>query len=60
MLEYHLYLTGPDGHILRRHNLFCDTDEAVLRKAKQYVDGHDVEVWEGTRKVAILSPASQE
>jgi hypothetical protein len=35
--------------LLHRHYVFCETDQEAVNKAKLYVDGHDVELWEGTR-----------
>jgi hypothetical protein len=30
----------------------CDDDEAAKERAKLLVDGHDVELWDGARKIA--------
>jgi hypothetical protein len=32
-------------------DLFCPNDEAAKEKAKQLVDGHDVELWQLGRKI---------
>jgi hypothetical protein len=41
--------------LLHRHSVFCETDQEAVNKAKLYVDGHGVELWEGTRQVALLT-----
>jgi hypothetical protein len=43
------------NRILHRHSVFCETDQEAVNKAKLYVDGHGVELWEGTRQVALLT-----
>jgi hypothetical protein len=50
--EYRAYIIGPDGHILRRIDLFCVDDDAAKKQAKQLVDGHDVELWQLDRQIA--------
>jgi len=37
-----------------RHYVF-ETDQEAANKAKPYADSHDVELWEGTRQVALLT-----
>ena len=52
--EYHAYLLEPDGHILRRFDPVCDDDDAAKVRAKQLVDGHDVELWQRDQKIATF------
>ncbi|HEY5306522.1 MAG TPA: hypothetical protein VIJ52_07635 [Pseudolabrys sp.] len=46
-----------DGHIaaaaVERN---CPNDDEALKEARQLVNGHDIEVWQSTRKVAYLTP----
>lgn len=54
MREYRAYLVDRDGHI-KKSEIVCGVDDAeALEMAKQYVDGHDVEVWDLDRRVGIL------
>ena len=55
MTEYRAYFLGPDGHIHRRVDLICDNEEEARQRAKQLVDGLDVELWQGTRRIAQFS-----
>ena len=55
MAHYRAYLIGPDGHFHAAHDLDCETDEAAIEAAKQYIDGHDVEVWQQSRRIVQLS-----
>jgi len=32
----------------------CADDQEAIQKAKQFVDGHDVELWDGPRLVVRL------
>ena len=52
--EYRAYLIGPDGHIQRRVDMLCADDNAAKERAKQLVDGHDVELWQLDRQIATF------
>ena len=54
MGEYHAYFLKEDGHIEQRLDLVCLDDEAAKVRAKQLVDGHDVELWQLDRYIAIF------
>jgi hypothetical protein len=54
MLEYRAYLIGRDGYIVHRVDILCDDDEAAKERALLLVDGHTVELWQGTRLVATF------
>jgi hypothetical protein len=51
MAEYRAYILTPDNHIAKAVDLFCEDDEAAKERAKQLVNGHDVELWQLGRKV---------
>lgn len=55
MLEYRAYILDRDGHIQSFRPLFCADDDAAITAAGQFVDGHDVELWQANRKVTLLS-----
>ena len=55
MPEYRAYFIGPDGRIHSRIELICIDDDDELKHAKQLVDGHDVELWQLDRKVAMFA-----
>ena len=50
--EYRAYSVGRDGHFDGIEPLTCADDAEAIEKAKQLVDGQDVELWKGAR----LSP----
>jgi hypothetical protein len=52
MQEYRAYMIAPDGHIVRRTEPICADDEAAQSEALRLMDGHDVELWQGARKLA--------
>jgi hypothetical protein len=54
MPEYRAYLIGADGHFHSSIPLECADDVAASERAKQLVDGHDVELWQRDRKVATF------
>jgi hypothetical protein len=54
--EYRAYVIGPDGHIIRSNGFVAANHDAALQHARQFVDGHDVELWSGVRLVGQLKP----
>jgi hypothetical protein len=56
MQEYRAYLVGPDGHFIGFEPLVCANDSEAIEKAKQLIDGRDVELWNGPRFVMRLHP----
>jgi hypothetical protein len=52
--SYRAYLLGPDGRTVHRVDLECDDDDVAKARAKLLMDGHDVELWDGARKIAEL------
>jgi hypothetical protein len=54
MAGYRAYIIAADGHFLRAIELVCPDDEVAKEYAKRLVDGHDVELWQGDRKVATF------
>ncbi len=54
MPTYRAYVLGPDGEISRAHNFTADDDAAAKVRAAGYVNGHDVELWCGETRVALL------
>jgi hypothetical protein len=54
MEHYRAYLIGLDGHFLKVVDIVTENDETASERARQLVDGHDVELWQGDRKVALF------
>lgn len=54
MQEYRVFVIGPDGHVMLRHDFSAVDDDAAKVYAKRYVDGHDVEVWQRERQIAVI------
>ncbi|RZN30541.1 hypothetical protein CWO90_19920 [Bradyrhizobium sp. Leo121] len=54
MQEYRIFVLGRDGRIMDRHEFLAPDDNAAQERAKQMVDGHDIELWERARKIAEL------
>jgi hypothetical protein len=52
--EYRAYILEGDGRILRAIELVCPDDDTAKEYAKRLVDGHDVELWRGDRKVTAF------
>ncbi|MDE5453609.1 hypothetical protein GWE18_12170 [Bradyrhizobium sp. CSA112] len=57
MHAYRAYMIRRDGHIIHRVDIECDDDEAAKERAKLLVNGHDVELWDGARKIAEFKAA---
>ncbi len=54
MPEYRAYLVGSDDHIQNAVHLNCADDDQAIILAKEFADGHDVELWQLDRKVATF------
>lgn len=54
MVGYRAFVLGTTGDVLRRHDFRSTDDAAALEHARQYVDSHDVEVWQLHRLVGVL------
>jgi hypothetical protein len=54
MSKYRAYIIGSDGEFKNSVSLECADDAVALKKAKQLVDAHHVELWQYTRKIATF------
>ena len=52
MSDYRVYIIGSDGHFEKAIPLDCPNDAAALESAKQFIDGHDIELWQRDRLLA--------
>jgi hypothetical protein len=52
MSEYRVYLIGSDGHFIQAIQLNCADDKAAMESAKQFANGHDIELWQRDRQIA--------
>ena len=52
--EYRAYILDQDGHVSRAIELVCPDDETAKKQARQLVDGHNVELWQGDRQIATF------
>jgi hypothetical protein len=44
-----------NGHVVDPPQIIvCITDEQAIEQAQQFVDGHDIEIWDGPRLVARI------
>jgi hypothetical protein len=55
MPGYRVYIIGLDGEFIKSIDLDCFDDDAALASARQFVDGHDVELWQRDRRIARLA-----
>ena len=58
MQEYRAYIMGPDGHVQSRVDLRCKDESEAIVRAKQLVDGHDVELWQLDRLIRSVKHTS--
>jgi hypothetical protein len=54
MQDYRAFVLGPDGHVTSRVDLWCTDEADAKERAKQLVDGHDVELWHRDHKIATF------
>lgn len=51
---YFAYIIGAEGQVINRVKLVFEHEEDAAERARGLVDGHDVELWQGDRKVATF------
>jgi hypothetical protein len=56
MTDYRVYVIGLDGHFVKAVELDRANDSAAIETAEQFIDGHDLEVWQGDRFIIRLVP----
>jgi len=54
MAEYRAYAVGRDGHFIGFEAFVCADDSEAIEKAKRFLNGSDVELWNGPRFVIKL------
>ena len=55
MPEYRAYYVGADGQFTgTSEELDCDSDLTAITSAKRLLDGNDIEIWNGLRKIIRL------
>ena len=59
MTDYRVYVIGADGHFVKAIQLDCPNDDAAIESAKQFVNGHDLELWQRDRQVTSFSGKDQ-
>ena len=57
MPDYRAYLLDQDGHIKLRVDLVCEDEATAKERAKQLVEGHPVELWQGDRRIKTFAVA---
>jgi hypothetical protein len=59
MPTYRVYVLWPDNRIREMKILISANDRAAVLEAQE-LDGHAVEIWQGTRLVARVIPPQRE
>jgi ketosteroid isomerase-like protein len=54
VVPYRAYQVGEAGRYVSGLDLDCADDQEAIEAARQFVDSYDVELWQGSRKVALL------
>ncbi len=59
MIEYQMRIIGTDGRLRRTIGLLCPDDECAKDYAREVVHGHDIELWQGERRVERFKVAPE-
>jgi hypothetical protein len=51
MSDYRAFYVGADGHFAGSRELDADNDSTAIISAKKLLDGKDIEIWCGLRKI---------
>jgi hypothetical protein len=52
--NYQAYFVGADGHYTGSREINVNNDGAAITSAKKMLDGKDIEIWSGLRKIIRL------
>jgi hypothetical protein len=52
MQDYRVFVINSDGHVIDRFEFWCLDDDEAKEKARQLLDGQDIELWHQARKIA--------
>jgi hypothetical protein len=52
--DYRLYVLDDEGHFVRGIDLACTDDQHARAVAAGHLGGHDLELWQGRRRVEVL------
>jgi hypothetical protein len=55
MAEYRIHIIGKDDQFLRSIEFLCTDDESAKSCARKVVQDHDIELWQGERKIGRFS-----
>jgi len=58
MPQYRFYNLEKDQAVIARIDLSLDDDASAIACAKQLIVGEEIQVWQGSRLVASLSPSA--
>jgi hypothetical protein len=58
MRLYRFRIVDPPNEFVAQHEHECSNDGAAATKARSLCNGHNVEVWEGSRWVATIKEYS--
>jgi hypothetical protein len=59
MQDYRVYILGLDGHIQSRVDLRCSKATQAIELAKQFANGHDVELCQLDRQIETFRHTSE-
>jgi hypothetical protein len=60
MGNYRLYAVTRDNHIMGvPADVACENDGEALHRAERLLDGYDIEVWEGNRRIDRVKAKSE-
>jgi hypothetical protein len=57
-MRYRIYALGAGGNIESGADLSAGNDRQALHEAGEHANLHGLEIWQGNRQVALISPPS--
>jgi hypothetical protein len=55
MPDYRVYVVTDEGRVMGPAEIItCNTDQEATERARLVVNGHDVELWEGAKRVTRI------
>jgi hypothetical protein len=57
-MRYRIYALGAGGEIVSGADLSATNDSSALYEAAEHPNLHGIEIWQGNRRVSLVSPPS--
>jgi hypothetical protein len=59
VFNFKLYYTDAAGHVLKRIDLECESEEAAIAVAEEHAVDRRIELWDGSIRVRVIEASAK-